>query len=133
MFPEGTRSENGDIGEFRKGAVLIALKNGVPYIPIAIVGANKALPKGTNVFKSKKAKISIKIGNPVFIDPTIPITVENLDILKEDMKRRIEDLYNGKNEYTKEMQKIIKTEDNWIGLYEPIKIKSYEEYELSIG
>ncbi len=45
IFPEGTRSENGVLGEFRRGAVSIALRSGKPIAPIAIMGTHLILPK----------------------------------------------------------------------------------------
>jgi len=95
MFPEGTRSADGSISKFRKGAALIAMKNMVPYVPFAIIGAHKALPKGTTVFKTKRSPIKIVVGKPVYIDPTIEITHENLEIIAEDMRRRIVSLHDG--------------------------------------
>lgn len=43
IFPEGTRSMSDEMGEFKGGAVRIALKTGAPIVPVAIDGAWKAL------------------------------------------------------------------------------------------
>ncbi len=45
FFPEGSRSENGVLGSFKKGAFIIAQKAKVPIIPVAINGTKDALPK----------------------------------------------------------------------------------------
>lgn len=51
MFPEGTRSRDGEIQEFRRGAFALAVEAGVPVVPIVIDGSLRALPSGTWIFK----------------------------------------------------------------------------------
>lgn len=46
FFPEGTRSKDGNIGEFKKGAFLFALQLGLPILPVTINGTRKILPRG---------------------------------------------------------------------------------------
>ena len=50
LFPEGTRSPDGSLGEFRDGAFRLAIEAGVPVVPLAIVGAAESLPKRSFVF-----------------------------------------------------------------------------------
>lgn len=45
IFPEGTRSPDGTIREFKPGAFIVALNQKAPILPIAISGTNTALPK----------------------------------------------------------------------------------------
>lgn len=47
FFPEGTRSTTGQIGEFKKGAFVMALDLGLPILPVTIIGTNKILPAKT--------------------------------------------------------------------------------------
>ena len=47
MFADGTRSKDGSIQPFKRGAFLLAGKTNVPIIPVTINGAEKILPKGT--------------------------------------------------------------------------------------
>lgn len=44
FFPEGTRSRNGDLKEFKKGAFRFALQMGLPILPVAIHGTKDILP-----------------------------------------------------------------------------------------
>jgi 1-acyl-sn-glycerol-3-phosphate acyltransferase len=46
IFPEGTRSPDGNLQPFKKGVFLIALKSQAPILPIAICGTGKIMPKG---------------------------------------------------------------------------------------
>ena len=46
IFPEGTRSKDGSIGEFRRGALLAARRGKAPVIPIGITGSFEAWPPG---------------------------------------------------------------------------------------
>ena len=64
IFPEGTRSDNGVLHEFKTGAALLAIKAGVPIIPLSFNGSYEVLPKGKLLPKS--GKITIRIG------PAIP-------------------------------------------------------------
>ena len=45
MFPEGTRSEDGDVKVFKDGAFRLACEANVPLIPIALTGSSDTLPK----------------------------------------------------------------------------------------
>lgn len=44
IHPEGTRSRNGEMGEFKEGTALIAYQTGVPIIPVRIEGARAIYP-----------------------------------------------------------------------------------------
>lgn len=46
FFPEGTRSKDGKLGDFKKGAFSVAAKTGVPVIPMTIIGTGKIMPAG---------------------------------------------------------------------------------------
>lgn len=59
IFPEGTRSEDGSIGEFKPGAFYLALKGDVPVVPVYIDGGRRALPKGSVVFRPAELVVRI--------------------------------------------------------------------------
>jgi 1-acyl-sn-glycerol-3-phosphate acyltransferase len=46
VFPEGTRSADGRLRPFKKGSFVMALRAGVPVVPVSVVGAHRVLPKG---------------------------------------------------------------------------------------
>ncbi len=47
IFPEGTRSEDGKIGPFKKGSNLIASRSKSPMVPITIIGSGDIIKKGS--------------------------------------------------------------------------------------
>ncbi len=65
LFPEGTRSTDGNVHDFKVGAVKLITKAGMPVLPIAISGTEKSMPKGSVYIKKSYISLSIM---PV-IDP----------------------------------------------------------------
>ena len=46
IFPEGTRTLDGEVGRFKRGAFQIALELGLPVIPLSLTGCYEVMPKG---------------------------------------------------------------------------------------
>jgi 1-acyl-sn-glycerol-3-phosphate acyltransferase len=63
IYPEGTRSPDGRLYKGKVGVAWIALEAGVPVIPIAMFGTDKANPIGSRMWKP--TPITIKIGKPL--------------------------------------------------------------------
>lgn len=59
IAPEGTRSGSKTLGKFKKGAFHLAMKAGVPIVPIVIKNAYMAMPKGSSVFKPTHIEVSV--------------------------------------------------------------------------
>jgi len=64
IFPEGTRSADGRIGEAKAGAGLLACKSGAPVVPIHVRGARDVLPRG-EVVPAGAARIRVQFGRPM--------------------------------------------------------------------
>jgi long-chain acyl-CoA synthetase len=64
IFPEGTRTQNGKIGDFKKTFAILSRELNVPIVPVAINGAYDALPRGTH-FPRPWKKISVKFLKPI--------------------------------------------------------------------
>jgi 1-acyl-sn-glycerol-3-phosphate acyltransferase len=64
VFPEGTRTRTGELGEIKAGTLKIPQKAGVPIIPLRIEGTAKVLPRGAKWFKP--ADIRIVVGEPIY-------------------------------------------------------------------
>ena len=60
IFPEGTRSPDGQIGETRPGAAMIAALSGVPVVPAFIAGAGESMPVGSSF--PAPARIRVRFG-----------------------------------------------------------------------
>lgn len=63
MFPEGTRSVDGSVGEFDLGAALAASRAEVPVIPCALTGTNEVLPIGAKFFR--RGRVAVSFGAPI--------------------------------------------------------------------
>lgn len=63
VFPEGGRSADGSLMEFKKGVGILAVEMGLPVVPVCIDGAYEALPKGALLPRMKK--ITIRFGPPL--------------------------------------------------------------------
>ncbi|MFN2488389.1 MAG: lysophospholipid acyltransferase family protein [Actinomycetota bacterium] len=46
VYPEGTRSRNGEMGPLRSGAARLAIAHGIPIVPIRVSGSHDAMPPG---------------------------------------------------------------------------------------
>ena len=62
MFPEGTRIDRGQVGEYKAGGTRLAIQCGVPVIPIAVTSA-KCWPR--KAFIKKPGIVDISIGKPI--------------------------------------------------------------------
>lgn len=62
LFPEGGRSPHG-LREFKEGAAYIAIKAGVPVVPVAILGMRELLPMGSIHIRS--GNVLIRVGHPI--------------------------------------------------------------------
>ena len=65
IFPEGTRSKDGELGEFKKTFAILSKELNVPVIPVAITGAYKALPSGKK-FPKPFTKVHVKYLEPIY-------------------------------------------------------------------
>lgn len=63
IFPEGTRSRADTLGEFKAGSFKLALKSGVPIVPVTTKGSYKIMEK--NGFIIKPAEVEVIISKPI--------------------------------------------------------------------
>jgi 1-acyl-sn-glycerol-3-phosphate acyltransferase len=85
MFPEGTRSADGHLLPFKKGAFMLALQLGVPVIPTAVAGTRAIMPKGA--WTVRPGRIRVRFGAPVPVDD---MSEKDRDVLMRKVRRRIE-------------------------------------------
>ena len=87
LFPEGGRSKDGELQNFIEGAAYIAVKAGVPVIPIAMTGTREVLPMGSLQIMS--GIVELRIGEPI---PTAKLTMKDRNNLTQEMHDRVADL-----------------------------------------
>lgn len=63
LFPEGTRSPDGEVRTFRRGPFLTAIANGVPVLPLCLSGLHDALPKGS--LRVRPRRLRLVVGDPI--------------------------------------------------------------------
>jgi len=81
IYPEGTRSADGRLQRFKKGAVVMAIKAGVPIVPIVCSGAHKIMGKRSLVIHPGEIVVE-------FLDPidSSKYSIEERDILNENVR-----------------------------------------------
>lgn len=82
IFPEGTRTRNGQIGAFKKTFAILSKELNVPVIPMRIDGAYEAWPR--NKFFPRRHKITVE-----YLKPILPSTDESYDDLAERVREAI--------------------------------------------
>ena len=92
-FPEGTRSRTGDIGQFRSGAFALALRAGVPLVPITLEGSYRVIMPKT---------LQVNPGTIIRIKIDKPIDLSAYD--KADRHRLMEELFGIMNRNLEELR-----------------------------
>ena len=85
IFPEGTRSPSGPLGEFHEGAFRIAIQTGAPILPLAVVGTREGLIKGDWRFGRSDAEV--RVLEPI---PTEGMTKRDVPDLRDRTRDAIE-------------------------------------------
>jgi 1-acyl-sn-glycerol-3-phosphate acyltransferase len=77
VFPEGTRSPDGSVGEFKPGFVSLVRRAKVPVYPVGIAGANEAMPR--KGLKLLPRSVRIVIGEPLSDDEVKRLSKKGLE------------------------------------------------------
>ncbi len=85
IFPEGTRSPDGNMLPFKNGAFDLALATGAPILPVALAGTRNCRPKGSKWFGHARAHA--RVLEPI---PTAGLLPSDLETLKAQARTRIE-------------------------------------------
>ncbi|MDZ7691428.1 MAG: lysophospholipid acyltransferase family protein [Balneolaceae bacterium] len=83
FFPEGTRSRSGKLGRFTNGAFHLAIREGVPVLPLVVDGTQDCLPKNSWKFGSAP-EIRLKVLEPISVDEFSPNEVDRLTLTVRD-------------------------------------------------
>jgi 1-acyl-sn-glycerol-3-phosphate acyltransferase len=85
VFPEGTRSEDGVLQEFKAGAFIMAMKAGKPVLPVSISGSHGIIAKKGN-WNIHPGIVHITIGAPI---PTAGLSFRDRDLLMRKVREAI--------------------------------------------
>jgi len=96
IYPEGTRTADGQLKEFKKGSAILAKELGAPIVPVAIKGAFEVLPRGTRRIRLNKVRIAF--GEPIRVDSVYGPAREISDdekyrLITQRLRERVEDLF----------------------------------------
>jgi 1-acyl-sn-glycerol-3-phosphate acyltransferase len=70
LFPEGTRRSGPVVDDLHEGAAYVALRTGVPIVPVGIGGSERALQKGKRL--PRPVKVHVLVGPPIHPPSTEP-------------------------------------------------------------
>lgn len=86
LFPEGGRSSDG-LRDFKEGAAYLAIKAGVPAVPVGILGTGQVLPMGS--VHVRPHPVTIRIGDPI---STAGMKLEARSALNQALRSRVAEL-----------------------------------------
>ncbi len=86
LFPEGTRSLDGTLGEFKDGAFRLAIEQGCPILPLAVSGTREALQKGD--WRMNVTNAEVRVLEPI---ETTGLTKDDIEALRYRTRQAIVD------------------------------------------
>ena len=89
MFPEGTRTSDGEIAPLKPGFIPVARRSQVPMMPIAIVGAYDCLPKGTKL--PTRQPIAVVFGESIPASVYMPMSDAEIIVMLGGKLRQLRD------------------------------------------
>ena len=99
FFAEGTRSDDGILRPFKKGAAAMAIEAGVPLVPAAIAGTHRILEKGSVIIRPRPS--ALIIGEPL---TTTGLTAGDRDELTLKAHAAVAKMLEQGNELVAEME-----------------------------
>src|SRR5947207_10108589 len=91
IFPEGRRSPDGRLGEFRKGAFVLAIQAGLPVVPVVCRGTRRLMPRGSRL-AVVPGDVEIVIAPPI---PTAGLDYTDREALAARVRAAIEEHHLG--------------------------------------
>ena len=89
LFPEGFRTKDGQVNQFKSGGLSLGIEAKLPIAPVAIIGTFDSLKKGSKLFINNL--LIIKVGNPI---NTNTYTEKDRKILANIVRDRVKELKN---------------------------------------
>ncbi|MCK5035542.1 MAG: 1-acyl-sn-glycerol-3-phosphate acyltransferase, partial [Candidatus Sabulitectum sp.] len=95
VFPEGTTSRTGELGTFKRGAVLLAAKARVPIVPVTIIGTRKIRLR-ESLWIHYGVQVQVKISEPLDAYSMDRQEQQNtVKLIKAEIERNLEDGSDG--------------------------------------
>jgi 1-acyl-sn-glycerol-3-phosphate acyltransferase len=95
IFPEGTRSPDGNLLPFKKGGFMLALESGAPIVPVAISGSRDLMPK--QKLRIQGGTVKLRFFPPI---ETGNLSVENRDQMMNEVRNAIDSVVSpGKDKH----------------------------------
>lgn len=92
IFPEGTRSKNGNLQSFKDGAFVIAHKAKKPILPMVLDGTYKALPKNGFIFRSNQ-KLTVRVFDPIPYEKFKDLSIkETSEMIRNKIAHELEEI-----------------------------------------
>jgi 1-acyl-sn-glycerol-3-phosphate acyltransferase len=91
VFPEGTRSRDGQLREFKKGAFVLAIRAGLPVVPVVCRGTRRLMPRGSRL-TVVPGPVEIIVEEPI---PTAGLGYDDRDALAARVRAVIERHHTG--------------------------------------
>jgi len=95
IFPEGSRTHDGSVEEFKRGAAVIVKRSKCPVLPVAVEGAFDAWPRGTARPKLFGQRVAAAVGHPI---PHDELLADGPDAALERLRREVDELRLGLRE-----------------------------------
>lgn len=87
IFPEGTRSTSGTLLPFKRGGFVLALRTGLPIVPVGIRGTRTVQPRG--VLSIRPGTVEVRFGAPI---DTAPYGIRRKNELIAEVRARLAEL-----------------------------------------
>ena len=87
IFPEAGRTRTGELLPFKEGAAYIAIKAGVPIVPIALSGTREVLPMGS--LNVRPGRVEMRVGDPI---PTESLTLHDRSRLTAEIYEKVAEM-----------------------------------------
>jgi 1-acyl-sn-glycerol-3-phosphate acyltransferase len=93
IFPEGTRSRDGSLAPFKKGAFMLAAESRVPLVPTAVTGSYEIMPKGS--WRITPRTIHVHFLDPIPAERVTELVADGPEPLMELVRARIAAVVGG--------------------------------------
>jgi len=95
IFPEGSRTHDGSVEEFKRGAAVIVKRSKCPVLPVAVEGAYDAWPRASKGPKVFGQRVAASVGHPI---PHDELMADGPDAALERLRREVDTLRLGLRE-----------------------------------